>query len=805
MERPAVYDGNEQDRTVGANLRYRAFISYSHADSRAASWLHRKLESYTPPKSVLSTLPEGRSRLAPIFLDRDELQTAGNLSDVITAALDEAEFLVVLCSPAAAESRWVNEEVLYFRRSGRADRILCVLVEGDPGQPSTIFPEACLFQLAADGTLDRDAPLEPMAADLRPGEDRQRAMVKVAATLLGVRFDDLMQREAHRRQRFLVKVATGASIGMLVTLGLAVFAFVQRDEAELQRQIAEREAATASRVTRTLTTLIQETFTELVRASASENQDGPNRFIRSALANTVQVVNEQLATESDASAEALNVQAAIEQLLGNVNEAETIWLKALVAADPHSQAELLFEIQLSLAELYSLRNEPARGVPLIEAAGEILATSTVAEDQQLIYLLTRAGNISAQGYYDVADERYEEVIAFLETREELSTSRRLDAYNRLSVHYNTQKRLDQALRWANEAIELAEATLPEDSYELIAPHNAAGWAYRSKREFEKSRLHLQKALDLARANFGSKHPQVSDAHNAMGGIAYSQLDMAEAARHFRASLDITSGLYGEEHIKVAGAHSNLATALFDSGQVRESLDHYVTSIDIARALGDRGGRALALVLRNKGRVEESLGHWEEAEQAYREAVDVRNRLFGADSQVTHEAMIHLSNLLSRRGRHEEAAEVFDQAMAAMGEGTPADDPGLISWSYLGWRVALAAGEVAKARQLLEALVVDSGERRSYRYIGDTRTLSELAWLCLQIGELECAKASWEQGLAGLASAPGHPEALFHAAVGAALQKRQGNTEAAALEVGRVRGEVQVRYPARTDLLAILDN
>ncbi len=626
-------------------MRYRAFISYSHTDTRTAMWLHRALESYRPPKAVAVSATGNNRPLAPVFLDRDELQTSGNLSTAIQEALGEAEFLIVVCSSAAAQSRWVNEEVLLFKRSGRAANVLCVLADGDPGDAETTFPEACLYDLTPAGELDRNAPIEPLAADMREGEDRRRALIQVAATLLGVRFDDLIQRETQRRQRFFAKVALATTVGMFVTLGLSVFAFVQRNESQIQRQIAEREAATATRVTRTLTTLIEDTFTELVRASARENVDGPNQFIRSALANTAQVVSDQLADERDASAEALNVQAAIEQLLGNLDAAEQTWLDALVAADPSSQSDLLLEVQLSLAELYGQGSDPQRGAELIADAAEIVGTQAVSEDLEIRFLLVRAANESAGGDYEAANERYAEVIEFLDRHREITHLTRLDAYNELSVHFNVQKRLDEALTWALRAIELAQSTFSEDTYELIAPHNAAGWAYRSQGDFEKSRFHLEKALQIARANFGSQHPQVADAHNAMGGIAYSQLDMAGAVEHFQASLDITVQLYGDEHLKVAGAYSNLATAMLDRGRIEDALEHYAISVTTARKLGDPGGRALALVLRNQARANEYLGRWAEAERLYREAIDTRTRVFGAESQMTLEAMIHLANLL----------------------------------------------------------------------------------------------------------------------------------------------------------------
>src|SRR5262245_41402078 len=111
-------------------VRYRAFISYSHQDDRWAAWLHRSLEAYKPPRNLVGTETKyGRvpSRLAPIFRDRDELPSATDLGAVINDALKNCACQIVICSPAAACSKWVNEEILAFKRLGRSDRIFSLI------------------------------------------------------------------------------------------------------------------------------------------------------------------------------------------------------------------------------------------------------------------------------------------------------------------------------------------------------------------------------------------------------------------------------------------------------------------------------------------------------------------------------------------------------------------------------------------------------------------------------------------------------------------------------------------------------
>jgi len=80
-------------------------------------------------------------RLVPIFKDRDELPSATDLGVLINAALAGSAAQIVICSPQAATSKWVNEEILAFKRLGREDRILCIIVGGEaPRAPNRSQP-----------------------------------------------------------------------------------------------------------------------------------------------------------------------------------------------------------------------------------------------------------------------------------------------------------------------------------------------------------------------------------------------------------------------------------------------------------------------------------------------------------------------------------------------------------------------------------------------------------------------------------------------------------------------------------------
>lgn len=227
--------------------RYWAFLSYSHADARLAGWLHRQLEGYAIPSRLVGReTPAGviPTRLRPIFRDREEMGAGPDLSERLKAALSESAYLIVICSPAAAGSAWVGEEIRRFKTLRGDERVLAVIASGVPfaserpaGADQECFPEALRVRLAGEKAGER---VEPLAADIRPGKDGRRgALLKLIAGVLQVDLDEIVRRDAQRQYRRLSLIAAASGVAALGMSALALAAVQARNEAISQRTQAE--------------------------------------------------------------------------------------------------------------------------------------------------------------------------------------------------------------------------------------------------------------------------------------------------------------------------------------------------------------------------------------------------------------------------------------------------------------------------------------------------------------------------------------------------------------------------------------
>src|SRR5215470_984383 len=228
-------------------VAYDAFISYSHArDKPIAAAL----------QLVVQRLGKAwhQRRVLRVFRDDTSLSAAPGLWPAIEQALDRSQYLILLTSPEAAASRWVNKEVAYWLEHKSADTLLIALTDG------------ALAWDDARGAFAADAPLPPALAGQFSSEPkwvdltafRDPAAVAserftelaadLAAAVRGVPKEDLLSQEL-REQRRALRLAWLAASTLLVFAAAAVW---QWRAAVEQRNRAERSLAVATDTANTL-------------------------------------------------------------------------------------------------------------------------------------------------------------------------------------------------------------------------------------------------------------------------------------------------------------------------------------------------------------------------------------------------------------------------------------------------------------------------------------------------------------------------------------------------------------------------
>lgn len=186
------------------NKKYFAFISYSHKDSEMAKWLQHELEYYELPAALFEKRKDLRKEdlpksFRPVFRDEDEL-AGGELKPQIIEALADSEYLIVVCSPNAVASDYVDSEIQEFIKQSEDNKkkIFPFIIEGKPHQDENNKKKECFPETLRKLSEDKTASVELIAGDINVHETgKGHAFVKIVAGMLRektIKFADLWDR-----------------------------------------------------------------------------------------------------------------------------------------------------------------------------------------------------------------------------------------------------------------------------------------------------------------------------------------------------------------------------------------------------------------------------------------------------------------------------------------------------------------------------------------------------------------------------------------------------------------------------------
>jgi tetratricopeptide (TPR) repeat protein len=635
-------------------FRYRAFISYSHRDERWARWLHRALERYTVPRRLVGReTPQGivPVKLAPVFRDREELPTATDLGRVVNAALEQSSALIVICSPAAARSRWVNEEIRTFQRLGRAERIFCVIVAGAPEavDEEQCFPEA-LRNARGDGSAGTTAA-EPIAADMRPGGDGPHAaLIKLVAGMLGLGLDELARRDLQVRQRRLLAITVSAVVGMAMTSLLATVALIARNDAQRQRALAETAAVTAQQTS--------EFLVQLFEVADPSEARGNSVTAREILDRGAARIDRDLADQPAVRGNLMLTMGRVYTGLGLYEPATELLAHALdlresLTTEPTADA-LATANALGLA-LY-LKGEYASAEAIYRDAAAAARTLYPDGDPLLSEAISGVAEIFKQhGDFDSAEREY---------RAALAIDRKLHAEPHADV--------------ARSLAGLAGTLMYQD-------------------RFDESEAAFRESLLIRRQTLGDDHPLVAETLNELGSLMYFSGDADAAEAFMRDAMELYRRILGNEHPFVSTLLNNIGRLSLERGDLAAAEALLSEALAMDRKFKDPDHDDFVFKLNNLGLVRLGQGQTEAAATLLDEALRIAQ---AHEHRMLGQVWANLAAVHARAGRRSQALDALAAARPLLEAQYPDDPWHLANLASIEGSLRLAEGDSAAAEALL---------------------------------------------------------------------------------------------------------
>ena len=211
---------------IDGKYEYFAFISYRWEDEKMAKWLQEKLEHYKLPTSLREQNPNLPTHIRPVFRDKTDLN-GHTLEESLMSALESSRYLIVICSPLATQSEWVNRGIQKFIDLGREKDIIPFIIDGEANADdpkNECFPPAL-----------RSLKGERAIYGININDNgRDAAAVKVVSRMFDVKYDTLWNRfllEQKKRRRYTI---AGLVAAILIVVGVAGYIWMQSREIESQ-------------------------------------------------------------------------------------------------------------------------------------------------------------------------------------------------------------------------------------------------------------------------------------------------------------------------------------------------------------------------------------------------------------------------------------------------------------------------------------------------------------------------------------------------------------------------------------------
>jgi tetratricopeptide (TPR) repeat protein len=574
-----------------AAFKYRAFISYSHADTSWVKWLHRGLEGFRIDKDLVGReMPTGQipKTLRPIFRDRADFTAGLTLTDQTLAVLDASAALIVICSPASAKSRYVNEELRLFKSRHPERPVIPLIVDGKPGDPELeCFPPSLKFKLGSDGQITAEVA-EILAADAREeGDGKNLALAKMVAGLLGVSADEVFRRAERERRRRQQRWIAGLSAVALALAGLAVWAEINRREAVAQRAVAEEQKKIANERRQEAERnfeVAKQGANSLVFdiAQALRDQQGMRTETVRKILGTAEQVIDKLVTKSQDNPELLHVQAAM------LNEfAQTYAAQGDTAKEEESARKTL-----AIAERLA-RTDPANATWQNDLSVAHISLGDALFDQ---------GNLGA------ALKTYQDSVAISEQLPKAQGGtpdwqRKLGpAYERIGGALVTQGNLPDALKAYQKSLAIIGSLAEEEpgnlewQGDLAVLNDKVGHVLESQGDLASALKTYGEGLDI-RERLAKTDPGNADwqyelgiSHERIGDVLVARGDLAGALKSYQVKESIISGLAktdpdnaGWQH-DLSIAYTKIGDAQVAQGKLTDALDTYQAGLAIAKRL-----------------------------------------------------------------------------------------------------------------------------------------------------------------------------------------------------------------------------
>jgi len=546
----------------------------------------------------------------------------GSLPYTITEQTTYGEFERKICDePVPKPSSIVRKSKdLYKQLQGDMDNIILKALEKSPDR--------------------RYRSAEALADDLK----RYLHNLPVSARPVGV---------VYRSRKFIQrnkKISSFAAVLLILILSGLYYHTTEiseeRDIAEIQRDLAELEAAKTARVSEFVVSLFEQ--------SDPYSSSGKELTVGNILAQG----RDRIETLDEAPLVQAEMYMVLARVYRSLAEHET-------AHNLSGQALTLLENQalpdsVSLASAWTMRaytlSSLGRYGEAEEAHRQALKLTSPENKPVMAERLNNLGlAVFSLGRLGESQELLEEALNL--RRAELSESAELAAsLNNLALVLAAQDKRKEAEPLYRSALEMRQSVLGNEHPTTTYSMTNLATLLDQMNHLEEAEAGYREALRLRRNIFGDDHPAVASVLYQIGWLQSRRGQLDQARVHLEEALEIRSRVLGADHPSTAVILNAVAVVATDMGEVDQAEQWLRRALSIYRSVFGDSHHDIALVIGNLGKTMQVKGNFTEAERLLLQALEMNRRELGMEHRHVANNLRSLAELEMAKDNIEQAAE-----------------------------------------------------------------------------------------------------------------------------------------------------
>jgi tetratricopeptide (TPR) repeat protein len=464
----------------------------------------------------------------------------------------------------------------------------------------------------------------------------------------------------YRTGKFVRRNAVGvgaAAAVFLLALGFVVVTTVQSRRIARERDRANREAATARRVS--------DFLVNLFNVSDPSESRGNSVTARELLDKSVREIEGGLRDEPTIRGTLLYTMGQVYDALGLGQQASDLAEKALaqLRAAPQPDESAIAAALVELAVIRRHLGQFDKAEPLYREALAIQEKRLGPNHPDVARTLDDLGLCyQEEAKYDQAEALHRRALAILEKTTGPRSRDVATTLTNLANLFSLRGKYAEAEALERRALDIQESLLGPDHPEAVSGLNNLATINFYLEKYDTAEELFRRVLALDEKTEGPDHPDVAVALNNLANVAQIRGDFSTAEASFRRAAAIFEKAGVPDHPNALAALSNLATVYRDMGRYADAESLQRRALEADRKTLGPDHPSVAFDLHRLASILSESGRPAEADPLQRRAVEVIEKALGPEHPTFAIALMVLGDVCRAEGRRGEAEQLYTRAL-----------------------------------------------------------------------------------------------------------------------------------------------